>query len=122
MMVFHAIGMNYRHDGEFSIDRPAGSGDELLLVFKTEARVSLQGGEVTAPPDSALCIWRGIRSDTVQTVKNISIILFIWTAGKRRGFLQVRAFPQMRCSPSGCVGGGRAYAADKQGGDVRFAL
>lgn len=59
MMVFHAIGMNYRHDGEFSIDRPAGSGDELLLVFKTEARVSLQGGEVTAPPDSALLYMEG---------------------------------------------------------------
>ena len=59
MMVFHAIGMNYRHDGEFSIDRPAGSGDELLLVFKTEARGCLQGGEVTAPPDSALLYMEG---------------------------------------------------------------
>lgn len=59
MMVFHAMGMNYRHDGEFSIDRPAGSGDELLLIFKTEARVSLQKGEVTAPSDSALLYTEG---------------------------------------------------------------
>lgn len=58
-MVFHAMGMHYRHDGEFAIDRPVGSGDELLLIFKTEARVRLQEREIIVPSDSALLYTNG---------------------------------------------------------------
>ena len=54
MMIFHAMGMNYRHEKEFDINRPDGSGDDLLLFFKTEARVFLEEGEVVAPPRSVL--------------------------------------------------------------------
>lgn len=60
MFVFHAMGMNYRHEGEFDIDRPNGSGDDLLLFFKTEARVFLEEGEVIAPPRSVLLYKKGM--------------------------------------------------------------
>lgn len=59
MMIFHAIGMNYRHDSDFEIDRPDGSGDDLLLIFKTEARVFLDSEEVIAPPYSAIFYRKG---------------------------------------------------------------
>lgn len=54
MMTFHAVGMNYRHDRDFFIDRPEGSGDGLLLIFKSCARVITESGDVTVPPDSAI--------------------------------------------------------------------
>lgn len=59
MFVFHAMGMNYRHESEFDIDRPDGSEDDLLLFFKTEARVFLEEGEVIAPPRSVLLYKKG---------------------------------------------------------------
>lgn len=59
MMIFHAIGMNYRHDSDFEIDRPDGSGDDLLLIFKTEAKVYLGLEEVTAYPHSAIFYRKG---------------------------------------------------------------
>lgn len=59
MMIFHAMGMNYRHDKDFDIDRPNGSGDDLLLFFKTEAKVFLEEGEVIAPPGSVLLYSKG---------------------------------------------------------------
>lgn len=54
MMKFHAMGMNYRHGGDFEIIRPHGTGDNLLLILKTSAVVELNGAEITAPPDSAV--------------------------------------------------------------------
>lgn len=60
MMIFHAMGMNYRHEKDFTIDRPEGSGDDLLLFFKTGARVTLEEGEVIAPPRSVLLYRKGI--------------------------------------------------------------
>ncbi|MGN0637280.1 MAG: helix-turn-helix domain-containing protein [Huintestinicola sp.] len=59
MMIFHAMGMNYRHEKEFDIDRPNGSGDDLLLFFKTAARVFSEEGEVIAPPRSVLLYKKG---------------------------------------------------------------
>lgn len=54
MMIYHAMGMNIRHEGDFCIDRPNGSGDNLLLIFKTNALVFLDGGWLSVPPDSAI--------------------------------------------------------------------
>ncbi|MCI7766555.1 MAG: AraC family transcriptional regulator [Oscillospiraceae bacterium] len=60
MMTFHAMGLSYCHDRDFSIDRPCGSGDELLLIFMTEAMVSLEDGDVIAPPRSAILYKKGV--------------------------------------------------------------
>ena len=54
MMKLHAIGMNYRHNGDFEIIRPNGSGDNLLLIFKTAAQADLNNETVRVMPDSAL--------------------------------------------------------------------
>ncbi|MBQ5333259.1 MAG: helix-turn-helix transcriptional regulator [Oscillospiraceae bacterium] len=54
------MGLSYSHDKEFSIDRPNGSGDELLLIFITEAMVSLEEGDVIAPPRSAILYKKGV--------------------------------------------------------------
>ena len=35
MYRLHAMGINIRHIGEFIIDREHGSGDYLLVIFKT---------------------------------------------------------------------------------------
>ena len=43
-MKLHAMGIGYRHDRDFSISRPAGSGDDLLVIFRTPAFV-VSGGE-----------------------------------------------------------------------------
>lgn len=53
-MKFHAMGMNYRHNGDFEIIRPNGTGDNLLLIFKTAAEAELDGKTVQVLPDSAL--------------------------------------------------------------------
>ena len=53
MMKLHAIGMAVRHTADFVIDRPAGSGDDLLIIFKTPAELII-GGEVLR----AHCLYR----------------------------------------------------------------
>lgn len=54
MMTYHAMAMNCRHPGEFCIDRPRGSGDNLLIIFKTNALITIDGNTIAAPPDSAV--------------------------------------------------------------------
>lgn len=54
MMKLNAIGLDIRHIGDFCIDRPNGSGDNLLIVFKTDALLMLGGKEIAVPPDSAV--------------------------------------------------------------------
>ena len=41
MMKLNAIGLDVRHIGDFCIDRPNGSGDNLLVIFKTDALLML---------------------------------------------------------------------------------
>ena len=53
-MELHAMGIGYRHDENFRIYRPEGSGDNLLLIFRTPAFVTIGGGRVEVPPDSAV--------------------------------------------------------------------
>lgn len=53
-MKLHVLGIDYHHNSEFSIERPSGSGDNLLLIFKTESQVKTNGEYVTYPPDSAI--------------------------------------------------------------------
>lgn len=51
---FHAMGMDTHHTADFRIDRPHGSGDCLLIIFKTDALLTLNGREQKVPPDSAI--------------------------------------------------------------------
>ncbi len=53
-MKLHVLGIDYHHNKDFSIERPSGSGDNLLLLFKTAAQVRTGGEYVTVPPDSAI--------------------------------------------------------------------
>ena len=53
-MKLHAMGIDYRHNEDFSIERPDGSGDNLLLIFKTQAQVRTEKEYMTYPADSAI--------------------------------------------------------------------
>lgn len=61
LMKLHTLGIGYRHESGFWIDRPGGSGDNLLLIFGSPARVVLPGGEYHVPPQSAVLYRRGTR-------------------------------------------------------------
>lgn len=60
-MKLHTLGIGYRHGREFSIDRPNGSGDNLLLIFASPARIALPDGERSVPPATAVLYRRGTR-------------------------------------------------------------
>lgn len=53
-MKLHSLGIDYHHSSDFSIERPSGSGDNLLLIFKTAASVRTDGGYTDYQPDSAI--------------------------------------------------------------------
>ncbi len=59
MMKFHAIGIDVRHVGDFCIDRPTGSGDNLLVIFKTNALLVADDKEIIVPPNSAILYTAG---------------------------------------------------------------
>lgn len=59
-MELHAMGISYRHDDDdFCIDRPVGSGDNLLLIFKTPAFVVSGDTEIAVPENSAVVYAKG---------------------------------------------------------------
>lgn len=58
-MELHTMGISYRHEGDFYIERPHGSGDNLLLIFKTPAFVVYEGEKLIVPPDSAVVYSKG---------------------------------------------------------------
>ncbi|ADU23411.1 transcriptional regulator, AraC family [Ruminococcus albus 7 = DSM 20455] len=47
------------HTADFSIDRPNGSGDCLLIIFKTDALLTLGGRDMTVSPDTAIIYSKG---------------------------------------------------------------
>ena len=53
-MKLHAMGIGYRHDENFRILRPEGSGDNLLVIFRTPAFVVVDNARVELPADSAV--------------------------------------------------------------------
>lgn len=53
-MELHALGMDYRHDKDFLIERPNGSGDSLILIFKTPAMIMLNNTIERLPANSAV--------------------------------------------------------------------
>lgn len=53
-MKLHAMGIGYRHDGGLHIVRPEGSGDNLLVIFRTPAFVITGGIRTEVPADTAV--------------------------------------------------------------------
>ena len=53
-MKLHAMGIGYRHDENFRIFRPEGSGDNLLVIFRTPAFAVVGNVRVELPADSAV--------------------------------------------------------------------
>lgn len=53
-MKIHAMGTGYRHESDFHIVRPNGSGDNLLVIFKTPAFATVDGKQVNVPADTAI--------------------------------------------------------------------
>lgn len=53
-MKLHSLGMDYHHDSDFLIERPNGSGDDLVLVFKTPAVIRLNNNIEHIPSGSAV--------------------------------------------------------------------
>ena len=58
-MQLHRMGMNYRHTGNFTMDRPQGSGDNLLIVFRSSAYVLAGGAEKVVQPGSCIVYRNG---------------------------------------------------------------
>ena len=53
------VGYNYRHSADFCINRPYGSGDNILLIIKSEAFICLGGERIIVPPNSAIILKKG---------------------------------------------------------------
>ncbi len=51
-MIINNIGYNHCHDADFFIDRPNGSGDNLLILIKTDAVFTIDGKDVIVPENS----------------------------------------------------------------------
>ncbi len=58
-MKLHSIGINYVHKNGVLIDRPEGSGDFLLIIFKTPAYITFAGKRQKVAPDSAVLFSEG---------------------------------------------------------------
>lgn len=59
-MKLHTLGMNYHHSSDFLIDRPNGSGDDLLVIFKTAAIIKLNNNIEHISSDSAVIYPAGL--------------------------------------------------------------
>lgn len=51
-MIIKNIGYNHCHDADFTIDRPNGSGDNLLLLIKTDAIFTIDEKDIVIPENS----------------------------------------------------------------------
>lgn len=58
-MKLNKMGINYVHDSGFNIVRENGSGDNLLLIFKTPAYVLLNNNKTDVPSGSAILFPKG---------------------------------------------------------------
>jgi len=46
VMIINNVGYNHCHDSDFFIDRPDGSGDNLMLILKTDAIFNIDGKDM----------------------------------------------------------------------------
>ena len=60
IMNLHAMGLNMEHESSFIIDRPFGSGDNLFLIFKTEASICNEGQWTSVPSGSFILYTKGM--------------------------------------------------------------
>lgn len=51
-MILRNVGYNHFHNADFQIERPEGSGDNLLLILKSEAIITLDGKDVQVPQNT----------------------------------------------------------------------
>lgn len=58
-MIFHSMGMNIVHEDTFFIDRPNGSGDNLLIIFKSDAVVMSGDERIDVSPGSFTIFRKG---------------------------------------------------------------
>lgn len=58
-MKINNIGYNHKHDADFFVYRPNGSGDNLLLLLKTPAVFVLNGEELRTDKDSFILFREG---------------------------------------------------------------
>ena len=59
MFRLHNMGLDMHHSADFSIERPNGSGDCLLIIFKTDALLTTDGRDSTVSPDTAIIYSEG---------------------------------------------------------------
>ena len=53
------VGYNHCHDSDFYIDRPEGSGDNLLILLKTDAVFNIDGKDIKIPENSFFMYKKG---------------------------------------------------------------
>lgn len=58
-MKINTLGINYTHENGLVIDRPEGSGDYLLIIFKTRGFVTFGDKTSDVMPDSAVLFKKG---------------------------------------------------------------
>lgn len=58
-MKVHAMGIGFVHNDKFCINRPCGSGDNLLLIFLSNSFVELDGKRFGVSPCSAIVYPKG---------------------------------------------------------------
>ncbi|WP_296587491.1 helix-turn-helix transcriptional regulator [Ruminococcus sp.] len=59
MFRLHNMGLDMHHTADFSIERSKGSGDCLLIIFKTDALLTTDGRDTTVSPDTAIIYSQG---------------------------------------------------------------
>ena len=58
-MIINNIGYNHCHDADFIINRPNGSGDNLLLLIKTDAIFTINEKDIVIPENSFFMFRKG---------------------------------------------------------------
>ena len=69
-MRLHKAGLSHRHANDFSICRPHGSGDWLLLVIKSPARFTVGGQECDVEPYSVILYPKVIHKSMAPALVN----------------------------------------------------
>lgn len=59
MFSLNNMGFDICHRGDFSIDRPSGSGDWLIIIYKTQASLTLGASQMIVPSESAIIFRKG---------------------------------------------------------------
>lgn len=58
-MIIHNIGYHHDHDSDFIIERPDGSGDNLMLLLRTGCIFTINGEDITVPENTFFIYKKG---------------------------------------------------------------